>query len=66
MPWPVKRLTQRTAVVHVIASAATLQFMTVVAAKSTSRHALHEGHDEGICGEGAQFVPGNGYSLAHN
>ena len=57
MPWPVKRLTQRTAVVHVIARATPLQFTSVVLTESAARPALHEGHEEGVCGERARCVP---------
>ena len=65
MPWPVKRVTQRTAVVHVIARAAPLQFTSVVLTESAARPALHEGHEEGVCGERAQCVPSRCGFLTH-
>ena len=65
MPWPVKRLTQRTAVVHVIARTTPLQFASVVLTEIAARPSLHEGHEEGVCGERAQCFPNRSESLTH-
>ena len=65
VPRPIKRLAKRTTIVHVIARATPLQFTSVVLTESAARPALHEGHEEGVCGERAQCVPSRCGFLTH-